>query len=188
MGQVEIWTNKSLRLQEEDPAFKVKLLKLLGKYYENRTDLKIKAIPQDVIDLFCKEFPEEKIVKDYLEEKRGSRALLTTAIRNMVKALPIPDLLDAAGMTDTFLFNKLKENIEGDNRKVSNDALTLAFKLKRYLVDGRSNANAIPRNTQINMKEPTFYISGAKNKKEAMKDLLESYDKLKELSEHIDEE
>ncbi len=177
-GQVEYWTNKSNRLQIEDPAFTPKMVKVLTKIMEGRTDLKLHRMDEEVLDIFCEEFPDETAVTNYREDKKGSRALLTTAIRNMVKALDLSDYMEVFGITDPFIFTHLKRNIETTDGRVSNAAIVVALKLKRMLIDGRSNANA---QTQINIKEATFYESGARNKKEAMKDLLENYEALKEL-------
>jgi len=83
------------------------------------------------IRLFCEEFAQDPVVVAYLRKPTlDNRFQLLIHISALQKDMSPSDLMDLYGLTDEFLFNKLKSLIDTKDKNVSARYLTLAFKLK----------------------------------------------------------
>jgi len=83
------------------------------------------------IRLFCEEFAQDPVVVAYLQKPTlDNRFQLLIHISALQKEMTPSDLMDLYGLTDEFLFNKLKSLIDTKDKNVSARYLTLAFKLK----------------------------------------------------------
>ena len=83
------------------------------------------------IRLFCEEFPQDPVVVAYTQKPTlDNRFQLLIHISALEKDVQPSDLMDLYGLTDEFLFNKLKSLIDTKDKNVSARYLALAFKLK----------------------------------------------------------
>jgi len=176
------------KLKELDPAFLPKCYKFITKYYEKRQTLNLKFVKRDMVKCFCEVFPEDPLVKKHLEkDTRLTRQKLYALIQAILDIIDLGTYMELYGITDKLIFENLKKNIESNDRRVSNTAITIALKLKRYLKDyiAKEKDNTtinIQHNDNkqvVNMPKGQIFVSGAKNKEQAIKDLMTNYEKLK---------
>ena len=168
----------------DNPGFKIKIVKMLDKYFQEKKDISGK-IDNRMRELFAETFPDDPYVKKWKQGYYKNQYALDTRIKSVMKIVDLSDYLDVFGLTDGFIFKELKKNIESSDRRVSNTAITLVLKMKKYLYDGRPLAQTINiQNNKNTINRPVF-IRG-ETKKEAMRELMKNYEELKKYAAEED--